>query len=85
MRSKIGEAPPTKEQIEARAYELYLRRDRKDGQGLEDWLIAENELKQDLREGASVRTALRGVLEVPRLCGGANESRAATIAGRWKT
>jgi hypothetical protein len=46
MRSKIEQASPTKEQIEARAYELYLQRDRKDGQDLEDWLIAEKELKQ---------------------------------------
>jgi hypothetical protein len=47
MRSKIEQAPPTKEQIKARAYGLYLQRGRKDGQDLEDWLIAENELKQD--------------------------------------
>lgn len=46
MRSKIEQAPPTKEQIEARAYELYLQRDREDGQELEDWLLAEKELKQ---------------------------------------
>jgi hypothetical protein len=45
MRSKIEQALPTKEQIETRAYEVYLQRDRKDGQDLEDWLIAENELK----------------------------------------
>jgi hypothetical protein len=47
MRSKIEQVPPTKEQIEARAYGLYLQRDRKDGQDLEDWLIAENELTKD--------------------------------------
>ena len=47
VKSKIEQAPPTKEQIEARAYELYLQRGGKDGQALEDWLIAENELKQD--------------------------------------
>jgi hypothetical protein len=45
MRSKIEQALPTKEQIEARAYELYLQRERKDGQDLEDWLVAEKELK----------------------------------------
>ena len=48
MRSKMDQALPTVEQIEARAYELYLQRDRKDGQELEDWLIAEKELKQRL-------------------------------------
>ena len=41
VKSKIEQAPPTKEEIEARAYELYLQRDRKDGQDLQDWLIAE--------------------------------------------
>jgi hypothetical protein len=47
MRSKIEHALPTKEQIKARAYELYLQRHRTDGQDLGDWLIAENELKQE--------------------------------------
>jgi hypothetical protein len=47
MSPRSEQAPPTKAQIEARAYELYLQRGRKDGQDLEDWLIAENELKQD--------------------------------------
>jgi hypothetical protein len=50
IRPKIDQALPTKEQIEARAYEVYLQRDRKDGQDLEDWLVAENELKQDYTE-----------------------------------
>jgi hypothetical protein len=45
MKSKTEAALPTKEQIELRAYELYLERGGKDGQALEDWLIAENELK----------------------------------------
>jgi len=47
MKSKIEHALPTKEQIEGRAYELYLQRGSKEGQDLEDWLIAENELKQE--------------------------------------
>jgi hypothetical protein len=47
MKSKIGHALPTKEQIKFRAYELYLQRGRKDGQAVEDWLIAEKELKQE--------------------------------------
>jgi hypothetical protein len=47
MRPKIEHTLPTKEQIEARAHELYLQRDRKDGQDIEDWLIAEKELKQE--------------------------------------
>jgi len=50
MRSKIEQALPTEEQIEARAYELYLQRGGKDGQALEDWLMAETELQQDYTE-----------------------------------
>jgi hypothetical protein len=46
-RSKIEQVLPTREQIEARAYELYVRRGGTDGQDLEDWLIAENQLKQE--------------------------------------
>lgn len=48
LRSKTEEAPPTKEQIEARAYELYLQRGGQDG--LENWLSAENELMQKYRK-----------------------------------
>jgi len=46
LKSKHDQALPTKEQIQARAYEIYLQRGRKDGQELQDWLSAENELKQ---------------------------------------
>ncbi len=35
---------PSNEQIEARAYELYLERGREDGHDVEDWLAAEVEL-----------------------------------------
>ena len=37
---------PTREQIETRAYELYLKRGRVQGHDLEDWLQAERELSQ---------------------------------------
>ena len=47
LRPKIEQELPIKEQIKARAYELYLQRGGKDGQDLEDWLIAEKELKQE--------------------------------------
>jgi len=47
MRSKSEQAVPTREQIEARAYELYLQRGGKDGHDQEDWLIAEREVKQE--------------------------------------
>lgn len=46
IKSPIERPHPIKEQIAARAYELYLERGREDGQELEDWLMAEKELKQ---------------------------------------
>ena len=33
-------------EIRERAYELYMKRGRKDGWALEDWLIAERELRE---------------------------------------
>lgn len=43
---------PAKEQIENRAYELYLARGCKPGMDVEDWLAAERELtlKKELTE-----------------------------------
>jgi Protein of unknown function (DUF2934) len=46
MRPEIEQAIPTKKQIEARAYELYLQRGCEDGHDVEDWLTAEKELTQ---------------------------------------
>jgi Protein of unknown function (DUF2934) len=37
---------PIAEQIEKRAYELYLERDCEDGHDLQDWLLAERELTE---------------------------------------
>ncbi len=36
----------THQQIERRAYEIYLQRGGEEGRALEDWLIAEKELSQ---------------------------------------
>jgi hypothetical protein len=36
---------PTFEQIQVRAYEIYIQRGRQDGLDLDDWLQAEKELK----------------------------------------
>lgn len=44
---------PTAEQIERRAYELYLERGREDGHDLEDWLAAERELTELSEASAS--------------------------------
>jgi hypothetical protein len=39
---------PTQEQIEMRAYQLYLERGSQDGSALADWLAAERELTQQM-------------------------------------
>jgi Protein of unknown function (DUF2934) len=42
--SKIAEARPGREEIEARAYQIYVERGGTPGQEVEDWLQAEREL-----------------------------------------
>lgn len=39
------EAPPDRERVAARAYELYLERGGSDGHDMDDWLNAEREFK----------------------------------------
>jgi hypothetical protein len=66
---------PTKDQVERRAYELYLERGGADGQDLADWFAAERELMEvsqrpvfgaprgraaDQRATASARRVARG-------------------------
>ena len=46
VRPEIEQPFPTKNLIEARAYELYLQRGRENGHDVDDWLTAEKELKQ---------------------------------------
>jgi hypothetical protein len=41
---RVKRPRPTKDQIEARAYEIYLARGAKHGLDLDDWLSAEREL-----------------------------------------
>jgi hypothetical protein len=36
---------PTRDQIQIRAYELYLKRGGEDGRDVDDWLAAETELR----------------------------------------
>ena len=40
------EGHPTREEIEVRAYEIYIERGATDGQDVDDWLQAELELSQ---------------------------------------
>ncbi|MFZ0580308.1 MAG: DUF2934 domain-containing protein [Candidatus Acidiferrales bacterium] len=42
--SDINNRVPTQEEIELRAYEIYLKRGGKNGGELDDWLAAEKEL-----------------------------------------
>ena len=46
VKPESEQAFPTKKQIEARAHELYMQRGCEEGYDIEDWLIAEKELKQ---------------------------------------
>jgi hypothetical protein len=57
-----AENSPSREQIEARAYEIYLERGGQDGQDIADWLTAESELIA-LAQGRLLEVAL-GVAEV---------------------
>ena len=45
---------PTFEQIQLRAYEIYIQRGRQDGLDLDDWFQAEKELKTSGRNGIRV-------------------------------
>lgn len=54
---EINEEKLTHEQIEKRAYEIYLQRNGEEGHALEDWLIAEEELMRERpkRESAPLK------------------------------
>jgi Protein of unknown function (DUF2934) len=45
---------PTLEEIQARAYEIYVQRGYVHGSDLEDWFQAENELKRNSNKRTSV-------------------------------
>jgi hypothetical protein len=44
---KTPQLPPTPEEIHLRAHEIYLSRGGAPGRELEDWLLAEQQLKQE--------------------------------------
>jgi hypothetical protein len=44
---EINEEQLTHGQIEKRAYEIYLRHSGEEGHALEDWLMAEEEVRQE--------------------------------------
>ncbi len=49
---RTQERGPTREQIEKRAHEIYMKRGGGDGHDLDDWLAAEQQLES---EGSSQR------------------------------
>jgi hypothetical protein len=58
---------PLTEDIERRAYDIYLRRGGADGNDVDDWLQAERQVLEELKkEKASLRLALAfGLLKAP--------------------
>jgi hypothetical protein len=62
---------PTKDQVERRAYELYLERDRADGQDLADWFAAERELFEFSQRPVSDVSRGRAAAAVQRATAGA--------------
>ena len=62
---------PTFEQIQVRAYEIYIQRGRQDGLDLADWFQAEKELKTSGRN----RSRVIGHVERLRAIGGKHGNR----------
>ena len=54
-KSRAGKEQPTQEQIQVRAYEIYLERHGAQGNPLDDWVRAERELLH--KNGKTKRTA----------------------------
>ena len=54
MADEVG--VPSKEQIEKRAYELYLAHGCQPGKELDDWLAAEMELKLEMEQQQRTKT-----------------------------
>lgn len=51
---------PDRTEIEQRAYQLYLQRDKADGGALEDWIQAEKEVKEDLGRNKGLQSVSHG-------------------------
>lgn len=49
----VTPGPAIEHQIRSRAFELYLRRGREDGHGIDDWLQAERDIFRELHEIAA--------------------------------
>jgi hypothetical protein len=53
---RVSKTGPTPEQIQARAYEIYLQRGGAPGDPLQDWLQAENELQKKPRKARRTKS-----------------------------
>jgi hypothetical protein len=51
--SKAQRPEPSAEQIAERAYQLYLLRGGANGHDVDDWLVAEEELRRELSRGSA--------------------------------
>lgn len=78
----MSETKPSEEQIQQRAYELFLERGCEHGRDIEDWLEAERELSE-LGELRSVETELateESEEDIPQKKRAASAGFAATVA-----
>ena len=73
---------PTHEQIETRAYELYLQRGGEDGPALEDWLTAEDRLRRKRQEFERLLQAAT-TFKQPAYSGGPQQSAFPRRLYRW--
>lgn len=63
---------PSREEIEARAYEIYEQRGREEGHDVEDWIAAEQELTNRLsvaETGSRIRAAVTQAMQKPATAG----------------
>lgn len=54
--SDTRSSEPTRTDIERRAYELYLQREKMEDGALEDWIQAEKEVKEDFARNKSLES-----------------------------
>ena len=73
---------PATEQIEQRAYELYLERGGEEGHALEDWLAAEKDLaqSQSISAAPKTRAAVAGFQSKSQKAGKVSEETPVEIA-----
>jgi DUF2934 family protein len=53
---EIRSSEPTRTDIERRAYQLYLQREKADGGAIEDWIQAEKEVNEDFARNKALQS-----------------------------